>query len=269
MSSTGAASLSRCRDGYRYIMRMTDRDVTEVEPQEPGHWSKWIAWPVSAALAAGGALGFYNDAVEAKVEWLYWVVVLLVTAFYVVVAVIYVVRLTRWARRRWVAFANKARNHDALETELATWKISAGEATARAVDAEARLSTWHLDTLKEGRRRVLAEIRGLAARTEFHDIEVGVADEMLIVGARWSGEVPAIDSRYVIRSATLKQHKAVLECVEIRQNGTVVFRVPSVASDGYRSDLLARARATGGVLTDVEISPRTDDLEEEAIWPEN
>jgi hypothetical protein len=223
---------------------------------------------VSFVVTAGGALVLHHDAVETNTEWLYWSAVWVVAAFYAVVALVYFVRFIRWLWLRWAEFARKARAHDGIQAELARWRNAAGAETIRADDAEKRLKTWHRDTLGEGRRRVLAEVRAATARTTFHDIEVAVAKDVLVIGAKWSDEAPQIDSRYVLRSATLKQPKAVLECVEIRENGTVVFRVPSVASDSYRADLLARASATGSVLTDVEIAARTDDLKEEAIWPE-
>lgn len=248
---------------------MSDRATPGLEPQRAGRRPTWLWWPITFALAVGGALGFHNDAVEAKLEWLYWAAVWVVAAFYAVVALVYLVIFARRLWRRWTEVVEKARLHDEVAAELISWKTAAGEATARALDAEARVATWHLDGLKEGRRRLLGELRASAVRTAFRDVEVAIVGEVLVIGARWSGQLPEVDARYVMRSTTLKEHKAVLECLETRTNRTAVFRVSSVVSESYRSQLFARASAVGSVLTDVEIGPRVDDLKEEPIWPEN
>lgn len=248
---------------------MTDRDRAELPHKERGPKRKWLGWPISFAVTLATAIGFHNDAVEAGLVGLYWISVILVAAFYALVTVVVLIRLTRRLLSRWTEFAMKARSYDALQAELESWKNSAGEATARADDATARLASWQLDNLNEGRRRVLAELQAATKETSFWDIEVAESSETLVVGARWHGQMPEIDSRYVIQSSTLNRHKAVLECLEVRENQRVVFRVSSVVSNAYRAQLIEVARATAGVLKDVEIAPRTFDLEKEPIWPEN
>ena len=248
---------------------MTDRAAPTRARRDRGTFPKWLGWPVSFGLAIAGAVGFYNDAASAKLVWLYWTLVVLVAVFYAVVAVAYLIRFVRRGWRRWTDFAAKANAHDALVVDLERWEKAAGAATARAEDAEKRLKTWHHDALAEGRRRVLAEAKAATTVTRFDNIEVAVAEGVLVIGAKWENEPPVIESRYALRSATLNKVKAMLECIEIRENQVVVFRVASVISDGYRSDLVARAGTTGTALTDVEIAARTDALEEEAIWPES
>lgn len=290
---------------------MTDSAEPRVERRDTRRLPAWLWWPITLVLAVGSAVGFYNDAVAANLQWLYWVSVAVLVVFYLAVAAFYLVKLIRWLWRRWSAFSTKARQfdekarqfaeksqqlveksrqldeqteqfdeksrqfdeksrqHDELKAELDTWQTAAGEATVRADEAEARVATWNLNSMREGRRRLLGELLASQARTTFRDIEVAVSDEDLIIGARSSGDLPDVAARYLLRSTTLKEPKAVLECVEIRANKTVVFRVLALVSETYRSHLVARASATGSVLTDVEISPREDDLEEEPIWPEN
>ncbi|BAJ76006.1 glycosyltransferase, probably [Microbacterium testaceum StLB037] len=250
-------------------MNMTDRDAPDHARPRRSPLPKWLLWPITFGLAVAGAIGFYNDAVSAKLVWLYWAVVILVGAFYAIALVVYVIRFVRWGWRRWRDLAAKAKAHDALAVDLERWEKAAGAATARAEDAEKRLKTWHGDTLTEGRRRVLAEARAMSRAATFREIEVAVANGVLVIGAKWQSERPAVDSRYVLRSTTLNQVKAVLECIEIRENHVVVFQVASVVTDSYRADLLRRAGTTGSTLADVEITARADSLEKEAIWPES
>jgi hypothetical protein len=270
---------------------MTDSAESRAERRGTRRLPGWLGWPITFGLAVAGAVGFYNDAITAKLEWLYWVLVLSLALFYFVVLAFYLTRLTRWLWRRWRVFAEKARQfddksrqldekakqfddksrkHDALQAELETWKAAAGEATARADDAEDRVKTWHLNSMREGRQRLLREMRASVGRTIFRKIEVAVAGDVLVIGAKWSGDPPNVDARYIMRSTTLKEPKAMLECVEIRENKTAVFRVSSSVSEIYKSNLVKQASTTESVLADVEIAPRVDDeLEEEAIWPEN
>lgn len=248
---------------------MTDRAAPRRAHGKRSRRAAWIGWPASFALTVGAALTLHKEAVETKLEGLFWAAVFVVGGFYVVVAILYLPRLIRRGWRESVEFLRKARDHDRLQSELAGWKSAAGEATARADDAEARIATSRLAGLKEGRRRVIAELRASAVKTTFRNIEVGMVEGVLVIGAKWSGQVPEVDSRYVLRSVTLLEPKAVLECAELRENKTAVFRVSSVVSDSYRSQLVATASATGGILTDVEVAPRVVDLEKEPIWPEN
>lgn len=247
---------------------MTDRDKPQASPGDRGHPRRWLWWPISCALAVGGAIAFYNDAVTINVLWLYWLVVYVLVAFYAIAAGFYLFRLGKFVWRRWMALVNKARAHQEISDELARWKKAAAVATARAEDAEERLQTSHYDRLKEGRRRVLAELQAATASTTFKRIEVALSEDLLVIGAKWKNESPQIDARYVLQTKTLKETKAVLECVQLRQNGTALFRIAAVASESYRAALIARSH-TGDVLSDVEIVARTQDLKEEPIWPES
>ncbi len=94
--------------------------------------------------------------------------------------------------------------------------------------------------------------------------------DLLLLGARWAGEQPLIDSRYVLRSRTLKDVKATLELQAIREDGIVVFRVHSVKSPTFRGTLTSQAQGSRTFPDDVEIVPRDElDFGKEAIWPEN
>jgi hypothetical protein len=217
------------------------------------------------ALLAG-----YRDAVDAKVESLYWLAVWLLGSFYAVAAFVFFFRQARRLWQRWTIVRDKAREHDDLSSELERWKRAAAQATAHAEDAERLVATRHLDTLLEGRRRLLAEVRAFTTDTSFDSMECAVDDGVLLVGARWSGEAPTIDSRYVLRSITLKATKAVLEIVALREDRTVVFRVDSVISAEYRSLMISQARVAGAVPSGVEIVPRDEEnFGREALWPEN
>lgn len=230
---------------------------------------KGLLWPATFLIALGTAMSLHRDAVDTKLEWLFWLTVSALGLLYVIVGLIYLTRFLRSSWRRWTEFAEKARGYDGVSAAMARWEGAAGAATARAEDAEQRLKTWHRDTLVEGRRRLLAELEASSTRSTFGDIEVAVVDDVLVVGARWARQSPKTDTRYLMRSGTLRETKAVLEVVEIRQDRTVVFRVAAIASAEYRSSLVSRAQAAGSALANVEIVPRDKNFEEEPVWPEN
>lgn len=161
----------------------------------------------------------------------------------------------------------------ALEAKLERWKVAAGEAKAKADDLEERRQSWDLDNLQEGRRRAISELNSAAHADppNFSDIDVGIVDDKLYLGATWSGALPILDGRYVVRSRTLGFYQAVVACVELRENKTAVFEVAAVKTPGYRESLIEKAASHDTMLASVEIVPRplSDNLEEEPLWPEN
>lgn len=231
---------------------------------------RWVWWPASFLVFALALLAGHRDAIDAKLEGPYWIAVWALGLFYAIAAAVFASRYLRRTWRRWTVLRTKAHNHDKLDLDLKRWKVAAAEATVRAEDAERRVASWHLDTLEEGRRRLLTEARASLSQTSFSNLDCAEAGDELLIGARWTGDMPLVDARYVLRSTTLKDIKAVLELQAIGEDRTVVFRVDSVKSSTYRSSLISYAHGERAFPSEVEIVPRDEaDLGKEALWPEN
>lgn len=217
-----------------------------------------------------GLLAGHRDAVEGHLEGIYWTAVWSLGVFYAVAAIVFAVRYVHRLWQRWTILREKARDHDRIAANLDRWKVAAARATARADDAERRIATWNRDTLEEGRRRLLAELRAHSSETVFTKMDCGEDGHAVLIGAQWNGDIPPIDARYVLRSAILKDIKAVLELQAIRADRIVVFRVESVKSSAYRSSLISQAHGERAFPSDLEIVPREEsDLGKEPLWPEN
>lgn len=229
---------------------------------------QWLWAPASAILAALGFLGGYSDAVALGVLPVFWTALWILVAFYGLVSVLAAIQLILWAWRAARRFVAKAGRYDHLEAEIGKLRTAAAMQTARAEDAEAKIESWELDTLREGRRRALAELAAQDTPVTFTDVRVAEVDGQLLIAATAGGYKPSIDARFILQSATFHKVAAVLEAVRLLEDRTVVFRVSSVVSEKYRAELHALAGELGAALPGVEIVPRNSDLGEEPLWPE-
>lgn len=243
----------------------------EVSNSEQKRSPKWLFWPASFAVFCVTFAVAFPTAVEYGFGSLLLVVCIALAVFYGIFGLKFLIRIVGSGCRSWTVNISKVRAYDDLVVELTKWKAAAGEATARANDAEVRLATWDRSNLEEGRRRLTAEIAARETETLFGPIEWAEDGEALVCGAVWSGEMPMVDARYILRTKMMKRTKAVLAVQSIREDRTVIFSVESLVSVKYRSNLIDSTQSGKPSADDIEIVPRGEDqnLGKEALWPEN